>query len=814
MSYITVTKSSETYEIDESFVEKAKAWFLSNEKKLPNVFGKITMGIFVGHDSRSYAQNIQNAQQNHECDYVRSKIAGLRSPMNSLGCDYKIGNTNPYFFAPFVIEGGGVASFDQLDQGLYSLLCNSGNFRRVSSGDIQSHILYTVQINENIGMISYNKPPKSNTFRFEGVPTNLPFIAQANRKECIKMKKIAISEDLYRSTGPEIAGGAERTDKNQRTGKEKTLHIPGIAMLFSKTIRDLPQKVINPILDRFNEKMKEAGITSVEALDMPLIAFLGKDDVWNLDGRAIVPLEIEKKSKKGIQEIEITYLDLSTMQVEKNESQEIKDRVERVIIERQEMKKLRINALIKDRNSFIEKLKTSFGTSVGGFTSIIFMMNKLDSLLNARASTLKMQIASMTKKSKSFEQNPLLMQMEEKSEEEMSKPFGESAFYSHPVDYLKSILRDMHYKGKLEQIMQMLESGELQRKYNPENDPRLNAVFTALIEFGRQLRERKEEKKRKEDESKQERQERFDVGALELPVLKEIQRIEEMNISDMPIETSGISPELYKSEGSRMVAPSRAIEYIRINLREVEITKDRLAGIRMILLRLNEDKNMNARYFRTPNGQRDIQKIKSLFTQLYGFVTKYVNSMYKDGKLDKAKIGSSADPIANLNISEYLLLLNTKVGEYIKYINENYENRTASGSYTMKFAQDAGASAPPPAPPAAGGIPGLPGMGGPPAGSKAGDIRSPDESKINNEYHDDEKELEELRDSFDSAYKSGHSIEDSVILAIQGSGSRRAPGQIDVAIVPDPEYPDMEAPFIRGVFGVDLGPVQTEQAQK
>lgn len=803
MSYITVTISNTTYEINEQFIENAKSWFRSNEKNIPTVFGKVTMGIFVGNVS-------QGSAQNRECDFVKSKIARLRPPFNTLGCEYLSANQNPYFFAPFVIEGGNKFSFDQLDQGLYDALASNNNFTRITSGDVQSHLLYTVQVHENQEMITYKRKNTSDIFEFKGMPSSLPFIQQANRKERVGMKKISISEDLYRSRGEEIASGLDRIDRNKRTGKEKSTFIPGIAMLFSKTIRDLPQKVINPILERFNQKMMEAGITTVEALDMPLIAFLGKNDIWNLDGRAIVPLEIEKKSKKGIQEIEITYLDLSTMQVEKNESQELKDRVERIIIERQEMKQLRINALIRDRNAFIEKMQTSSRPSAGGFPAIIFMMNKLDSLLNSRASTLKMQIASMTKKSSSFEQNPLLLEIEQQSEEEMTKPFGESTFYTHPADYLKSILREMHYKGKLEQIMRMLENGELQRKYNPENDPRLNAVFDALIEFGRQLRERKEEKNRKEDESKQERKERFDTGVLELPVLREIQKIEEMSVADMPIETSGISPELYKSEGSKMVAPSRAMEYIRINLREVEITKDRLAGIRMILVRLNEDKNINARYFRTTNGQRDIQKIKSMFAQLHGFITRYVNSMYKDGKLDKAKIGSSADPIANLNIAEYLLVLNTKVGEYIRQLNENSENRTASSSYAIKFAQDAAAAPPPPAAPPLGGMPGMPGAGG---GSKAGDLRGPDESKINEEMHDDELEVEKLREHFDSAYKSGHSIEDSVILAIQGSGSRRAPSQIDVAIVPDSEYPDMEAPFVRGVFGIDLGPVQDQQSQ-
>ena len=804
MSYITVTISNTTYEINEQFIENAKSWFRSNEKNIPTVFGKVTMGIFVGNMS-------QGSAQNRECDFVRSKIAGLRPPFNTLGCEYLSANQNPYFFAPFVIEGGNKFSFDQLDQGLYDALASNNNFTRITSGDVQSHLLYTVQVHENPEMITYKRKNTSDIFEFKGMSSTLPFIQQANRKERVGMKKISISEDLYRSRGEEIAGGLDRIDRNKRTGKEKSTFIPGIAMLFSKTIRDLPQKVINPILERFNQKMMEAGITTVEALDMPLIAFLGKNDIWNLDGRAIVPLEIEKKSKKGIQEIEITYLDLSTMQVEKNESQELKDRVERIIIERQEMKQLRINALIRDRNAFIEKMQTSSRPSAGGFPAIIFMMNKLDSLLNSRASTLKMQIASMTKKSSSFEQNPLLLEIEQQSEEEMTKPFGESAFYTHPADYLKSILREMHYKGKLEQIMRMLENGELQRKYNPENDPRLNAVFDALIEFGRQLRERKEEKNRKEDESKQERKERFDTGVLELPVLREIQKIEEMSVADMPIETSGISPELYKSEGSKMVAPSRAMEYIRINLREVEITKDRLAGIRMILVRLNEDKNINARYFRTTNGQRDIQKIKSMFAQLHGFITRYVNSMYKDGKLDKAKIGSSADPIANLNIAEYLLVLNTKVGEYIRQLNENSENRTASSSYAIKFAQDAAAAPPPQAAPPLGGMPGgMPGAGG---GSKAGDLRAPDKSKINKQMHDDDLEIEQLREHFDSAYKSGHSIEDSVILAIQGSGSRRAPSQIDVAIVPDSEYPDMEAPFVRGVFGIDLGPVQDQQSQ-
>jgi len=806
MSYITVTLSNTAYEIDEHFIENAKSWFNSNEKNIPNVFGKVTMGIFVGNMP-------QSSSQGHECDFVRSKIAGLKNPFNTLGCEYKLANQNPYFFAPFVIEGGNNFSFDQLDQGLYGALAYSGNFRRISSGDVQSHLLYTVQVHENVEMITPKRPNKSSIFNFSGMPSSLPFIQQANRKESIGMKKISISEDLYRSRGEEIAGGHDRIDINKRTGKEKSTFIPGIAMLFSKTIRDLPQKVINPILERFNQKMMEAGITTIEALDMPLIAFLGKNDIWNLDGRAIIPLEIEKKLKKGIQEIEITYLDLSTMQVEKNESQELKDRVERIIIERQEMNQLRINALIRDRNAFIEKMQTSSRPSAGGFPAIIFMMNKLDSLLNSRASTLKMQIASMAKKSSSFEQNPLLLEIEQKSEEEMTKPFGESAFYTHPADYLKSILREMHYKGKLEQIMKMLESGELQRKYNPENDPRLNAVFDALMEFGRQLRERKEEKNRKEDESKQERKERFDTGALELPVLREIRKIEEMSVADMPIETSGISPELYKSEGSKMVTPSRAMEYIRINLREVEITKDRLAGIRMILARLNEDKNINARYFRTTNGQRDIQKIKSMFAQLHGFITRYVNSIYRDGKLDKVKIGSSADPIANLNIAEYLLVLNTKVGEYIRQLNENSENITASNSYPIKFAQDAAAAPLPPAAPPLGGMPGMPGMPGAGGGSKAGDLRRPDESKINEETHDDAIEIEKLREHFNSAYKSGHSIEDSVILAIQGSGSRRAPGQIDVAIVPDEEYPDMEAPFVRGVFGIDLGPVQDEQPQ-
>jgi hypothetical protein len=773
MNNITVNVSGNKYTIDQKYIREAKNWFRLHQEDLPQVSGTWHMGIFLGNNN----ENDSNAS----CKSVQTKLNGQ---FRGLNCWLEAENI--YFFAPFVIDENNNSSFGEEQNNLDGVLKN---------GDFKSSLLYTISDTKDLGMFEYKDPNRRRGNIFDGGMPTLPFIAQANRKGIIGMKKISISEDLYRSRGEEIAGGRE----------EKNTSIPGIAMLFSTTIRDLSQRNIKPILQRFNEKINAAGIKPVETLNMPLIAFLGQNDLWKLDGRAIIPLEIEKKQKKGIQQIEITYLDLSTMEVKINESQELKDRVERIIIERQEMKQLRINALIKDRNAFIEKMETSYRPSSGGFPAIIFMMNKLESLLNARASTLKMQIASMRKKLNSFKQNPLLLDLEQQSEEEMTKPFGESPFYKHPRDFLTSILRDMHYQGKLEEIMRMLESGELQRKYNPKNDPRLNPVFDALIEFGRQLRENKEEKKRKEYQSKEERKERFDTGIAELPVLKEIQKINEMSVADMPIETSGISPELYKSEGSKMGAPAKAMEYIRINLTEVETTKDRLAGIRMILLGLNEEKNLNAKHFRTPKGQKDIQKIEKMFSQLHGFIQRYVNSVYRDGQIDKAKIGSSADPIANLFISEYLLILNTKVKEYIKQQNENSENRTASRHYAIKFAQNA--ATPVPAVPPLGGMPGMPGAGG---GSKAGELRTMDTSKIDAAKHNDKIELESLQKHFSNAYEAGHSIKDSVILAIQASGSRRSPGQIDVAIVPDPEHPYREAPFIRGVEGVDLGPVQEE----
>ena len=250
-----------------------------------------------------------------------------------------------------------------------------------------------------------------------------------------------------------------------------------------------------------------------------------------------------------------------------------------------------------------------------------------------------------------------------------------------------------------------------------------------------------------------------------------------------------------------------AIESISRNLLEAEQTKEKLDTIRGVILELYTNRSLRDVYLSSNRGISSINALEDSFKKLHGFVTKYRNPVYSEsGQIDKAKIGKSADPLANLNISEYILLLNTK----IKVLIDRYKNKEISvasllESSLRKMAQGA---APPPDAGAMPAMPGAPAAGG----SRAGDVLPPDPSKINDETEDDEKELDELRNAFDNAYEAGNSIEDSTYLAIQAAGSRRPPSQIDVAVVPDEDYPEFDAPFVRSVSGVELGlPDNTQQ---
>ena len=314
----------------------------------------------------------------------------------------------------------------------------------------------------------------------------------------------------------------------------------------------------------------------------------------------------------------------------------------------------------------------------------------------------------------------------------------------------------------------------------------------------------------KEESDSNDRSDSFDEGISELPVLKEINEIQEMETTDIPIETTSLTPNQYKSDSSREFKPKMAIKSISDNLSEAEQTKEKLDTIRGVILELYKNRSLRDVYLSSNRGISSINALEDSFKKLHGFVTKYRNPVYSEsGQIHKAKIGKSADPLANLNISEYILLLNTKIKVLIdRYRNKEITVASLLGSSLKKMAQGA---APPPD---AGAMPAMPAMPGAPAagGSRAGDVLAPDPSKINDETEDDEKELDELRNAFDNAYEAGNSIEDSTYLAIQAAGSRRPPSQIDVAVVPDEDYPEFDAPFVRSVSGVELGlPDNTQQ---
>ena len=794
---ITVRRNSETFNIEPSFINAAKNWYKNHSGNL-SVNGDIKMGIFIG----------KCKQGNPNCSRSDAIIASI-SLCTDLKCmaNSNINSDFCIFFSPYEFKNGQVI-LDSIDPKLQTLLGTGGRITPASVGDCSSHLLYPVEIYKNDNLVEYKKknPDKGMWSLSDGVPSIPAFNRSAgiisNKKESKniknknKLSKKAISENMYNERMYDLA-----TSSN------------GIALIFDTTIRELPKKIIKPILERFNSKLLEAGISPVEAIDMPLVSFLGKNDIWTLGEDLIIPIDIVKlKMKQGstVEEFDVTYIDLTTMTVRKNDRGDLLNHIKRVILSNQEAKKLQINALIKNRNDSINKLKSMDDPSKGGFPAIIFMSNKLNRLLDGRIASLKIQIKHFEGVAADYSKNSLLIGLEEESETEMEKPFGKSVYYNHPSAHLKTILRKMHYDGQLQEVMRQLEDGTLQKRVNPTNHPALFPVFEALKEFGAALLSRKDEKSSKEESNSQERSDSFDEGISELPVLKEINEIQEMETTDIPIETTSLTPNQYKADSSRKSVPKMAIESISRNLLEAEQTKEKLDTIRGVILELYTNRSLRDVYLSSNRGISSINALEDSFKKLHGFVTKYRNPVYSEsGQIDKAKIGKSADPLANLNISEYILLLNTKMKVLIdRYKNKEITIASLLGYSLRKMAQGA---APPPD---AGAMPAMPAMPGAPAagGSRAGDVLPPDPSKINDETEDDEKELDELRNAFDNAYEAGNSIEDSTYLAIQAAGSRRPPSQIDVAVVPDEDYPEFDAPFVRSVSGVELGlPDNTQQ---
>lgn len=794
---IAVTRHGETFNIEPSFINAAKNWYKNHSGNL-SVNGNIKMGVFIG----------EYKQSKPDCSSSNSTIASI--PLcKDLKCsaNRNINSDFCIFFSPYEFKNGQVI-LDSIDPKLQTLLGKGNNVPPASVGDCGSHLLYPVEIYNNDNLVEYKKknPDKGMWSLSDGIPSIPAFNRSAgiilNKKESKNMKnknklsKKAISENMYNERMYDLA-----TSSN------------GIALIFDTTIRELPKKIIKPILERFNSKLLEAGISPVEAIDMPLVSFLGKNDIWTLGEDLIIPIHIKKlKMKPGstVEEFDVTYIDLTTMTVRKNDRGDLLNHIRRVILSNQEAKKLQINALIKNRNDSINKLKSMDDPSKGGFPAIIFMSNKLNRLLDGRIASLKIQIKHFEVVAADYSKNSLLIGLEEESETEMEKPFGKSVYYNHPSAHLKTILRKMHYDGQLQEVMRQLEDGTLQKRVNPTNHPALLPVFEALKEFGAALLSLKEEKSLKEESDSNDRYDSFDEGISELPVLKEINKIQEMETTDIPIETTSLTPNQYKADSSREFKPKMAIKSISRNLSEAEQTKEKLDTIRGVILELYRNRSLRDVYLSSNRGISSINALEDSFKKLHGFVTKYRNPVYSEsGQIDKVKIGKSADPLANLNISEYILLLNTKIKVLIdRYRNKQITVASLLGSSLKKMAQGA---APPPD---AGAMPGMPGMPGMPAagGSIAGDVLPPDPSKINDETEDDEKELDKLRNAFDNAYEAGNSIEDSTYLAIQAAGSRRPPSQIDVAVVPDEDYPEFDAPFIRSVSGVELGlPDNTQQ---
>lgn len=780
-----IVRGNESFNIPEDFYDKAASFAESFKPiSVEDENASWSIGIFIGDRKR--------------CNSSISSIPGLM-------CLYKKDINPKYsiFFAPYYKNEN---DFTVIDYRAEKALASDELFP-YEEKNAARHLLIPIKGHDHEDMFEWRprrRWNRNNIFKFD-----------SNKNSFVKE---SISKSLYETNALQLAKGDPE----------------GLALIFSTKIRDLPAKVIDPIMEKFNEKMTEAGVEPIHAIDMPLISFLGKKDIISIDGRAVIPIEIKKTSKpQENQELQIEYLDLVDMQIKDDSIKMLKEKIEQVILDKQKIKQLSINALIKDRNNFIEKLKSSKKPSQGGLPAVIFMINKLDSELNSRIASNKLQISNLIKKQKKYISNPLLIEIEQKSDLEMQKPYGSSPLYQHPVEYLKSILRNMHYNGKLRSIMDDLKSGRLQKKYNPDNNPKLVPVFDALIEFGEELLRRHKENDNKNRAKTDERKSNFDSGVSELPVISEIEKLKPFDLTDLPIETKGLTPNMYKSDNSRRAMSSEAIKSIRLNLRELEETKERIANIRFVILNISNQAGLNQKTLSSSSMKNNINKIERLFGQLQGFVTKYRRSLYKsDGTIDKTKIGSSIDPIANINICDYIILLNSKVNAVLS----NYNQKTANSYYKMKKAQ---ADAAPPAAPPVGGSPagGPTGLGGAPgapaAGAAAGELKQPD-------IDDEGDELEQLREAFDDiigkhkSSKNHHSrnyfdvaddpdddegevkgwVADAVWEAIRRTGSRRALHQIDIALAPDPDYPEYEPPFIRGISGPDLGVALPQKNEK
>ena len=345
---IAVQRHGETFNIEPSFINAAKYWYKNHSGNL-SVNGDIKMGIFIG----------EYKQGNPDCSSPDSIIASI-SLCTDLKCsaNSNINSNFCIFFSPYEFKNGQVI-LDSIDPKLQKLLGKGNNVPTASGGDCSSHLLYPVEIYKNDNLVEYKKksPDKGIWSLSDGIPSIPAFNRSAgiilNKKESKNMKnknklsKKAISENIYKERMKGLA-----TSSN------------GIALIFDTTIRDLPKKIINPILQRFNSKLLEAGISPVDAIDMPLISFLGQNDIWTLGEDLIIPIDVEKlKMKTGstVQEFDVTYIDLTTMTVRKNDRGDLLNHIRRVILSNQEAKKLQINALIKNRNDSINKLKSMEG---------------------------------------------------------------------------------------------------------------------------------------------------------------------------------------------------------------------------------------------------------------------------------------------------------------------------------------------------------------------------------------------------------------------------------------------------------------------
>ena len=91
--------------------------------------------------------------------------------------------------------------------------------------------------------------------------------------------------------------------------------------------------------------MKEEYKGSVSLRYKCFLSFLGKNDIWTLGEDLIIPIDIVKlKMKQGstVEEFDVTYIDLTTMTVRKNDRGDLLNHIKRVILSNQEAKKLQI----------------------------------------------------------------------------------------------------------------------------------------------------------------------------------------------------------------------------------------------------------------------------------------------------------------------------------------------------------------------------------------------------------------------------------------------------------------------------------------